>query len=77
MRCLQFRQYAGPQKQEVKNEHGSTIVWQKIKKGMFSNQETKGIFWYEIKKIEKKKKIQFIFQHKLTYDGKKLKKFNF
>ena len=28
---FQYNQCAGPQKQEVKNGHSSTIVWQKIK----------------------------------------------
>ena len=42
---------------------------------MFSNQETKGIFWYKIKKLEKNNLL--FFQPKLTYDDQKFKKFNF
>ena len=37
---------------------------------MFFNKETKGIFWYEIKKIDKN--LAFFFELKLTYDGHKL-----
>ena len=37
---------------------------------MFSNKETKGIFWYLIKKL---KKVSFFFELKQTYDGQKFK----
>ena len=38
---------------------------------MFSNKETKGIFWYEIKKFEKKK-LAFFFNLKPPQSTKKL-----
>ena len=38
---------------------------------MFCNEETKGIFWYEVKKIEKK--LANFFQLKTSYGNQKLK----
>ena len=45
----------------------------KLKWGMFSNKETKGIFWYEIKIFEKEKSYHFLFQLKSIYKGQKFK----
>ena len=40
---------------------------------MFSNKETKGIFWYEIKMFVKEKSYHFLFQLKSIYKGQKFK----
>ena len=48
----QYKQFAGPQKQEVINGHSSTIVCQKLKylSDVFSGKPME-IFWYGIKKL--------------------------
>ena len=46
----------------------------KFKKGMFSNKETKGNFWYEIKDLNRKSKEHF-FQLKTNCNSQKFKSF--
>ena len=45
LRCLQYKQCAGPQKQQVINDRSSIIFWKKNEARGFFNENTKGIFW--------------------------------
>ena len=76
MSYFQYDQCAGPQKQEDINGHRSTIVWKKIKvRDVFQSGNQANFLVLSKKNL--KKKFAFFFQHKLTYDGQKFKKFKF